>query len=473
MSRNTSSNKRKREDISDHEIPDATVAKRAKKKPKYGVLSPCNLPEQPLPIFIPNCANIDIEKTLSELDHIPKHWDQHISYNKIQHCFAQHSPSEWKQKYLAKKFDIASNLPTQIASNLILHYKQKHHFIDQDDNICIITAWNNYQFGQQISNELSKTEHERNANNECILEIFCTETKSTCLNLKRFKIELEGHYIGIIRVPHARFSIRYDNSFDKFLIEHAFIFHGVCDERLYYEHLRTKMGTGCMTCVDDINPLGVIYSFKRFFDQFVCIPQQRGAPSNILSSCTRYSDLFDVYCGGNGRDVQEYFVSAFMILYELFDKPWIRKQQIADGIESALKHVRTVYNLENFEDNVSNTILQFVLPDMKPYDFRDFIQKQLGLEMDAKSKSEMQALNIHCGRYTQWYEYAYYEQNGHFLSNPLRYKYLGEDDLQQQKEKWLNATFPGFHRKPARVNRLFYVQSLKVKFEETCFGKNK
>eukprot|EP01084_Bolivina_argentea_P189631 326087_1 len=125
MSRNTSSNKRKREDISDHEIPDATVAKRAKKKPKYGVLSPCNLPEQPLPIFMPNCADIDIERTSLELDHIPKHWDQHISDNKIQYCFAQPSLSELKQKYLAKKFNIASNIPTQ--PQLI---KQKYHFID-------------------------------------------------------------------------------------------------------------------------------------------------------------------------------------------------------------------------------------------------------------------------------------------------------------------------------------------------------
>eukprot|EP01084_Bolivina_argentea_P081074 146824_1 len=355
-----------------------------------------------IPLFTHKSPDIDVLKTVTELDSIPNALNAND-----------------KEKYLMHKFYIASYLTINDLEYRIKNFHERMvSFIDTHNNLCLITDNYSLEAIQKFTDRIFKS---------CQIEIYHNPDRAT--NGMEFfygdyGFEMHRKYVLILRVPYSNFMDKYNNSFEQFLIESAEIFHRNASQY-----------------IEETNKIGILHLFKYFYKYCVSFN-----PNSVLIPSQSYSNLFDVY-----SDMQDYFqfmvrcesgsqsasiYIMFTILYELYDKPWIKLKQIEECIQSTWNMIQQKCKFEYFESEIATCIIKYV-HQSKPYKFEDFIHKQIDVDNE-----ELNVLSVY-GQYIHIYEKEYFKNYNTFFLNPFKWKYLENEELENVKRNLItNKTKP-------------------------------
>eukprot|EP01084_Bolivina_argentea_P136240 239944_1 len=349
-------------------------------------------------LFNNKVANFDGDKTLIAFNEFPMHWDQKIGDdNEITTWNSQHDGYYFLQKdIMFKKFHIGS------MTKKMSYAERAFCFVDQNDNICIITDGYDKKIMYNIIDKYKQS--------DCNVNMYYNPNPNHTFyfNFGEYNLEVHRSYIPIIRIPYDNFRKHYDDSFEKHIIHHRIIYLNILKNNPQFKH--------------EDNHIDVVKSmYAAFFGENGSFGRYRAysefAPENVTKNPT-YEKLFMKCCFSERNKNLNAFISPFLILFQLYDKPWNKQKDIVNTLLCVLP--------SDISEESALIISEYLFTDAREFNFTDFIMKQL--EIDAWDAHDLQK---ECGPNIAQYEWELYMRKRKFMANPYKYKYLNE--YQQNK----------------------------------------
>eukprot|EP00483_Globobulimina_turgida_P007438 UN07452 len=217
----------------------------------------------------------------------------------------------------------------------------------------------------------------------------------------RETFEVHRGYIGIMRIPLQCFAQNYIGSFQQFVIEERIRFFALLEKYNYHD-----------------KKYYFIDGFQSFFEK-------HAGPDKQRSLSTKYDHLFDAYCSSNTFQ----FTQPFILLFEKWDKPWLKQSTVEKYIESEIT--------KSMNKDIACVVIGYLHYNCKEWDYLEWVEKVLQLNDTEEDEAIAESFEYKCGQYTSVYEWSYFRRSSEFLTNPFKYKYLNEYPQNRVNGYWI------------------------------------